>query len=773
MATSSESAFDPSSSCRYPCRPHPVSDDLQVLQRRVAELEEQARADARRLTELDARLGYHDAVVRRIRLQYEVAGILASAQTLNAALPRVLASIAASEQWDVAVAWVLSDGVLSKRYDWSQSLAEAALLLGERYMHRFDPGPSPSSARALKEGRLVWTSAPRSLRPVDAACPAFLGTVAIPLKAGDAIHGVLEFQREVAIEPDSDTCQLFEALGSDLGRFVEACQYESKLRQRTARLLEAQRIAQLAYWEWTPETARLTNAEDSGRVLGLKALDLPSTLDEYLALVPADQHERLRAAWARVLNPAIGALEVEHAIHARNGTTRIVLVRALSEFHGDGRPCKVSGTIQDVTEHRRAKAQAEDAERRWEAVFKNSPLPGIVTDATTGECLAANEEVLQWLGVPREEVVGRTTVELGIWVDSPARERIVARVREHGCLRHFEIVTKGRNGARNVIASMEHVELHGRACLLSQFVDITTRKQLEASLRLTAAAVEQSAEAMVILDSKGNILSVNPAFTRVTGYAEAEAVGRSLNVLLHQPTHRHDEAFFRHLADSLILHGHWEGEVWAMRKNGEVFPELLSLSVIRNEHERIVNHVAVFNDISDRKDYEDRLKKLALRDSLTGLPNRLLLAAQLEQTLERAQREKAWVAVLFIDLDRFKMVNDEHGHDTGDELLRQVAVRLQGSVRASDLVARLGGDEFVVVLPEISSSDDAALVAGKVVAALARPFAVGMLQLEVGGSVGVAMFPKDGQDAEVLLRHADEALYRVKSAGRNGFQFWK
>src|SRR5690606_14898905 len=154
------------------------------------------------------------------------------------------------------------------------------------------------------------------------------------------------------------------------------------------------------------------------------------------------------------------------------------------------------------------------------------------------------------------------------------------------------------------------------------------------------------------------------------------------------------DLFFRRLAGSLALKGHWEGEVWAMRKNGEVFPELLSLSVIRNEADEIVNHVAVFNDISQRKDYEDQLKKLALRDSLTGLPNRLLLATQLGQALERAYREKTQVAVLFIDLDRFKMVNDEHGHETGDGLLRQVAARLQSCVRASDLVARLGGDEF-------------------------------------------------------------------------------
>lgn len=729
-----------------------------------------------RLAELEARLQSHDTVTRRIRLQYEVAGILAAADTVNSALPRVLAAIAESEGWDVAIAWAFDGSTLSRQYEWSRSSVDASMFLSQSRTWHLDIDDG-LSARALREGGVVWTSDFRSelspLRARVAACSDLKAAVALPLKGNDAVYGVIEFLRLESGELDDDARQLFEVLRSDIGRFVEVCQYEAKLRSRTARLVEAQRIAQLAYWEWVPETARLSNTEDSGRVLGLRAIELPATMDEYLALVPAEQHDRLRAAWSKALNPAVGALEVEHAIRARNGATRIVRVRALAEFDTNGLPCKVSGTIQDVTEYRRAQEQAANAERRWEAVFRNSPLPGFVTDAATGECLAVNEEMLQWLGVPRDKVVGRSTVELGVWNSASAREEIIARIREHGCLRHFETVAKARQGMRNIIASMEYVELHGQACILSQFVDITERKRLEASLRLTAAAVEQSAEAMVILNKEGVILSVNPAFTRVTGYADSEAVGKKLEALLHRPTGRHDEVFFQQLAGSLVSHGHWEGEVWAMRKNGEVFPELLNLSVIRNERDRIVNHVAVFNDISQRKDYENRLKNLALRDSLTGLPNRLLLAAQLEQMLERAQREKVQVAVLFIDLDRFKMVNDEHGHETGDELLRQVAVRLQSSIRASDLVARLGGDEFVVVLPEIASSTDAAVVAGKIVTAAAQPFVIDDLGIELGTSVGIALYPDHGDGAEVLLRHADQALYRVKDTGRNGYVFWE
>lgn len=416
-------------------------------------------------------------------------------------------------------------------------------------------------------------------------------------------------------------------------------------------------------------------------------------------------------------------------------------------------------------------AIARTVENRWETIFRNSPMPAFVTDAQTGACLAANEEMLEWLGLPEEEVMGRNTIELKIWSSASMRDDIVHRLQERGRLRNFETQTQRQGAPRNLLANVDGVELHGRSCFLVQFIDITVRKRLEATLKLTAAAVDQAAEAMVILAADGTILTVNPAFARITGYDSAETVGQPLDALLHRPTGRHGERFYRHVTGRLSLAGNWEGEVWAKRKNGDVFPTLLSLSDIRNEHGKVVNYVGVFNDISAQKDYEERLKKLALHDSLTGLPNRFLLMEHLGHALEHARRHVAQVAVFFADLDRFKAVNDLFGHGVGDELLKQVAARFRQCVRASDFVARLGGDEFVVVLGDGPSRSDAKLVAQKIVAAMTQPFIVGDHALEVGVSIGIALYPDHAGDARLLLKNADEALYRVKQTGRNGCEF--
>lgn len=750
------------------------AQEASALQRHVVDPQIKAHVDAARLAELESLLEHYDALARRLRLQYEVAGILAKSITIENALPLVLAAIGEIEQWDIAMAWLLDDGAWTQQYEWCNQGLEASSFLAESRKWRFESGQG-LPGRAVKKGTVVWIddfSSESGLRRARTEAGGQLGNaVAIPLKCGDAIYGVIELMRRDSGSCEEGTEELFDALRSDIGRFIEARLFEARLKQEHARLDEAQRIAQLAHWQWMPDTGRLRIDGRSSQVLGLNRAELPTTPQEYLAMVPQEDHEKLHAAFESAVNPDVNTLEVEHALHHVDGTKRIVVVRAETHFSAGGKLRKISGTIQDITERRVEQSHTRATEKRWEVIFRNSPLPAFITDAETGQCLAANEAMLEWLGLGEEEVIGRTSVELKIWSGAYMREEIVCRTLERGYLRNFETITQRQDTPRHLLINVECVELHARPCFLVQFVDITARKRLEATLRLTATAVEQSAEAMVILDSAGAILTVNPAFTRITGYHSAGTVGQRLDALLHKPTDRHDERFFRQLVGQLTLKGHWEGEVWARRKSGEVFPELLSLSVIRDEHGQVVNHVAVFNDISDRKDYEERLKRLALHDGLTGLPNRSLLMEHLGQALARAQRNTTQVTVFFADLDRFKSVNDLFGHDVGDDLLKQVAARFRECVRASDLVARLGGDEFVVVLEDGSSRSDATLVAEKIVTAMAQPFTVDDQPLEVGVSVGISLYPEHAEDARRLLKLADEALYRVKQTGRNGYGF--
>ncbi|HBT32381.1 MAG TPA: hypothetical protein DEB15_05880 [Pusillimonas sp.] len=389
--------------------------------------------------------------------------------------------------------------------------------------------------------------------------------------------------------------------------------------------------------------------------------------------------------------------------------------------------------------------------------------------------LRTNDGTLMALGLPASQAPRNGQAYLG-FVPEPDRQHLKDALLSVQNLDVDEIEVEhtfeSQDGLRLlVLRAKARTDRHGRLKkIIGMVQDITERAALEQELRLTAVAVEQAAEAMVILNKQGSIVSVNPAFTRITGYNKEEVIGKSMSALLHWPTGKHDDSFFRALTGRLLMSGHWEGEVWAQRKNGEQFPELLSISVIRNTVDQITHYVGVFNDISDQKDQEERLRRRALYDPLTALPNRFLLLDHLEKAIERASRRRLKLAVCFMDLDHFKPVNDTYGHETGDQLLKQIAVRLLRTLRRSDFVARLGGDEFVLVLEDIDGVDQARSVAQKVVDALHEPFGLNNATVEVGCSIGIALYPDHAERVKTLLRYADEALYETKEAGRDGYR---
>ena len=284
------------------------------------------------------------------------------------------------------------------------------------------------------------------------------------------------------------------------------------------------------------------------------------------------------------------------------------------------------------------------------------------------------------------------------------------------------------------------------------------------SARLASAIFEATDEAMLITDERQVILSVNPAFERVTGYSADEAVGRTPRML---SSGRHDAHFYSDMWEILLKDGHWHGEIWNRRKTGELYAQRITLSVVRDDSGHVVNYVAVFSDITSSKREADRLLHLVHHDSLTRLPNRVLLRDRTTQALAQAGRNGGQVAVLFLDLDGFKAVNDLFGHTAGDRVLEVVAGRLRACVRESDTVARQGGDEFVILLPEVNSAGDAETLAAKLLAALAEPIPCGKEVAKIGVSIGMALYPRDGRDCDTLLAAADEAMYRAKQDGGN------
>ncbi|MBN1958589.1 MAG: EAL domain-containing protein [Desulfuromonadales bacterium] len=386
--------------------------------------------------------------------------------------------------------------------------------------------------------------------------------------------------------------------------------------------------------------------------------------------------------------------------------------------------------------------------------------------------LAANNVYADYFDIAPDEIVGRHAAE------------IIGQERYNGLL-HFQkqVFDEGQTinlttwadypvaGRRYVkITLTPYLESNGRVSgFVSRTRDITEKAEQDARLKLSAKVFESTTEGIAITDPAGRILTVNHAFCEITGYAEEEVIGQTPSLL---KSGRHDSDFYQQMWQQLSRTGRWRGEVWNRRKTGEIYPELLTISSIKNDDGDVVNFVGVFSDITSLKRAAEKLEHQAHHHPLTGLPNRLLLHARLEHSIQYAKREKIQGAVLFIDLDNFKRINDSLGHNAGDEVLKEVASRLQEHSREVDTVAHIGGDEFVIVMQKIRSIEDVTARAKVILISLQRPFYVDGFELYISASIGIVEFSGVSDDIEALLKNADTAMYKAKEAGKNNYQHY-
>lgn len=292
------------------------------------------------------------------------------------------------------------------------------------------------------------------------------------------------------------------------------------------------------------------------------------------------------------------------------------------------------------------------------------------------------------------------------------------------------------------------------------------RWRLNMANNLTASIIENAAESIMITDARSIIRSVNPAFERSTGYSAGEAFGRTPAIL---KSGRHDRDFYRNMWDTLNRVGQWQGEIWNRHKDGEIFPEWLSISAVKDSRDAVSHYVGVYSDAHTREYILERLNYLAYYDILTGLPNRHLFIDRLNMSIAHARRERFMLAVMFIDLDQFRQINEMLGHKTGDEVLVDFTNRMKSCLREEDTLARLAGDEFTVILPDLPNPDAADHVAAKLLESCAMPLKAGRHELRITASIGISIFPGDGEHADDLLRHADLAMQRIKESGRSGY----
>lgn len=295
------------------------------------------------------------------------------------------------------------------------------------------------------------------------------------------------------------------------------------------------------------------------------------------------------------------------------------------------------------------------------------------------------------------------------------------------------------------------------------------RNRIQKKLTLDAEVFRYSREAVMVTDPELNIISVNPSFTFISGYSSEEAIGQTPSLL---KSGKHDAFFYQKMWADIVSEGHWQGEIWNRRKDGEVYPQWLGVSAVRAASGEVTEYIAVFMDITEHKKTEARIDYLAHHDPLTALPNRTLLRDRYEQSAAFAQREDSMLAVLYLDLDHFKNINDSLGHPVGDKLLIETASRISGCVRDSDTVSRLGGDEFVVLLNSIHAGESVAEIANKILESVATPFIIDNKVLNISCSIGICIYPDDGKEFDQLLQQADISLYQAKGNGRNGYHFF-
>jgi|TARA_B100001105_G_scaffold228125_1_gene199054 diguanylate cyclase (GGDEF)-like protein/PAS domain S-box-containing protein len=339
-------------------------------------------------------------------------------------------------------------------------------------------------------------------------------------------------------------------------------------------------------------------------------------------------------------------------------------------------------------------------------------------------------------------------------------------------IRHLAVVNQlgevtGLIGYHDMLTGAEQMYLDDLREALEQRDQALAKSRR--TLQLAERVIESSFEGIMVTDKDVCIEFVNPAFTQLTGYTAEEVIGRSPDLL---SSGRHDSEFYRRMWNSLETHGYWRGEIWNRRKTGELYLELLTITAITDDDGNTTHYAGLFTDITQNRRNEEQIRQLAYYDALTGVPNRRLLEDRLEHAIRHAHRKEMLLAVMFMDLDRFKEVNDTLGHAVGDDLLLQFTTRVKDCLREDDTLARLGGDEFIVLLPEMERLSDVFAVADRLIEANKRPYQINGNQINVGSSIGISLYPEDGTTVQELINGADIAMYRAKREGRNRYKLF-
>ena len=519
----------------------------------------------------------------------------------------------------------------------------------------------------------------------------------------------------------------------------------------------------------TGERMSITYVSPSMIQYGYLAEDLVQEHIPFWSILHPEDLEQVQQNWQQFIQSSRSCLQQEYRIKTAVGDVRWIHSLTVVVEKKDESIYQYEEFLVDITDRKNMESSLKEAEVNYRSIVEGSFMGIYIIQ--NGLFSYVNVQMAELFGYTQEEMLFKAVREIILPEDYELVEENI-RKRIEGEIKSIEYQFRGIKKDKNLIYIKvlgSKILYRGSPAVIGTLIDITELKRNDEKLRMAEKVFENTIEGVVVTDADGSIQWVNPAFTKITGYSQSEATGQNPRILKSE---RHKDSFYREMWNDLENKGQWQGEIWNRRKNGETYPEWLTISAIKDETGKTVQYVSIFNDITERIQREERIKYQAYHDALTGLPNRALFHDRLSRALTHAHRNGEMVAVMMLDLDQFKRINDTLGHPVGDSLLQEVGKRLIKYLREGDTVSRLGGDEFAVILEDVQSIENVIKVAQKILRKMETPVHINAHDLHISTSIGISLYPSDGQDVDTLLKYGDTAMYQAKQEGRNRYRFY-
>jgi diguanylate cyclase (GGDEF)-like protein/PAS domain S-box-containing protein len=576
-------------------------------------------------------------------------------------------------------------------------------------------------------------------------------------------------------QPTEDHIGFFEQIADLASIAIERIQTKLTLQSSEERWAFALEGAGDGVWDWNIQTDQTTYSKRWKEMLGYTEDEIIPVNQEWLDRIHPEDGETVSGTMQAYLEGSLPVYVVTYRLRCKDDSYKWILGRGMAVSHDShNKPLRMVGTHTDITERKLSEIALMDKEERLRLSLISSKQSWFDLDLQTGAILVS-PSYPEMLGYDPAEFRSH----LQGWQDSlhqDDRNAVVAALDECQITggpisMEYRCLTKeGRWLWVSSIGEISKWDLQHKALrMIGIHADITDRKLAEEKLKLAASVFSYAREGITITDATGTIIDVNDTFTAITGYSREDAIGQNHRIL---QSGQQLPGFYADMWQALLEKGYWYGELWNRRKSGEVYAEMKTISAVYDEHGITTHYVALSSDITLIKSHQDQLEHNAHYDLLTSMPNRVLLADRLSQAMLQCSRHTQSLAVVFLDLDGFKQVNDAHGHDMGDELLIVLSLRMKEALREGDTLSRIGGDEFVAVLAGLVNVEDCEPVIERLLMATSEPATVGDVVLNVSASIGVTFYPQDKVDADQLMRHADQAMYVAKESGKNRYHIF-